>query len=436
MMSQLDPGAGYDPLRVTRVRRRPSIGRILFWAYAVGLPLVSVGAGVAFFIAADRLDTAVQTYRNAPPCPNPPNSARCYQLVTGALAAFSISRGKTGDTANMTLQLQDGNRSTWAKTSWAQEDALKVGVLVRAEIYQGAITAVWVGDVGISTKDSPTYQQGDLREAAIVIPVIGLVITAATLFPMRRRMRSQPVAALMIDATLPIADQTMLLRHALLIDEPDSTSQLTPSRPVAVNLPMTLRPRPIPASYPWWLALIATGIGVPSLLLRMRTPGSIAEVVLAATVIAMVAGVVLHWLYRHRRMVVVDDMTVRRVDLFGASRVISRADVASLAFPIIMSINPRVADEPRLLILDANGRCLMRLKRYYPTAVDAVQLAAALRIPLPADSSRHTTASRLRRTIPGAVTWTEAHPYLTSLVLAAPILATAGLLVWTLKGFK
>jgi hypothetical protein len=436
VMSQFDPDAGPDPLRVNRVRRRPSIGRILFWAYAVGLPLVSVGAGVALLIVSNRLDIAVQTYRNAPPCPAPPNSSTCYQLLTGTLVTFSISRGKTGDTANMTLQLPDGNQSTWAKTSWAQEDALKVGVPLRAEIYQGAITAVWVGDVGISTKDSPTYQQGDLREAAIVIPVIGLVITAVTLFPMRRRMRSQLVAALMIDTNLPIADQAMLLRQALLMDQPDPTSQVTPSRPVTVNLPMTVRPRPIPAGYPWWVALIATGIGVPSLLLRMRTPGSIAQVVLAATVIAMLAGVVLHWLYRHRRMVVVDDMTVRRVSLFGASRVIPRSDIASLAFPIIMTMNPRVAVEPRLLILDANGRCLLRLTRYYPTDDDAAQLAAALRVPVPANSSRPTTASRLRRTIPGAVSWTEAHPYLTSLVLAPPILVAVGLFVWTLNGFK
>lgn len=199
---------------------------------------------------------------------------------------------------------------------------------------------------------------------------------------------------------------------------------------------MTLRPRPIPASYPWWLALIATGIGVPSLLLRMRTPGSIAQLVLAATVIAMLAGVVLHWRYRHRRMVVVDDMSVRRVGLFGASRVISRSDIAGLAFPIIMTINPRVADEPRLLILDANGRCLLRLTRYYPTEDDAAQLAAALRVQLQANARRITSASRLRRTIPGAVSWPEAHPYLTSLVLAPPILVVVALFIWTLNGFK
>jgi len=436
MLSQVDPGAGPDPLPVNRVRRRPSIGRIFFWAYAVGLPLVSIGAGVALLLASNRLDTAVQAYRTAPPCPTPPTSATCYQLETGTLVSFSISRGKTGDTTNMTLQLPAGIRSTWAKTSWAQEDALHVGVPVQTEIYQGAITAVWVGDVGISTKDSPTYQQGDLREAAIVISVIGLMITAVTLFPMRRRMRSQPVAALLLDSNLPIAEQEMLLHHALFMDQPDPTSEVTPSRPVTVNLPMTLRPRPIPAGYPWWVALIVVGIGVPSLLLRMRTPGSIAQVVLAATVIAMLVGVVLHWLYRHRRMVVVDDMSVRRVNLFGMSRVISRAEIASLAFPIIRSINPRVLDEPRLLILDANGRCLLRLVRYYSTEADAAQFAAALRVPVPANSSRPTTASRLRRTIPGAVSWTEAHPYLTTLVLAPPILVAVGLFVWTLNGFK
>jgi len=437
MLSQIDPGAGRYPQRVDRVHRRPSIGRTFFWAYAMGLPLVSVGAGVALLIASNRLDAAVQAYRNAPPCPTASTSASCYQLVPGTLISFSISRGKTGDTADTTLQLPDGNRSTWAKTSWAQEDALRDGVPVQVQIYRGAITTVWVGDVGIATRDNPAYRQGDLREAAIVVPVIGLVIAAVTLFPMRRRMRSQPLATLtMIDTTLPIADQEMLLRHALLMDQPGPTSQVTPSRPVAVNLPMTLRPRRIPAGYPWWLALIATGIGVPSLVLRMRTPSSIAQVVIAATVIAMLAGVVLHWLYRHRRMLVVDDMSVRLVNLFGVSRVISRAEVASLAFPIIMSSNPRVPLEPRLLILDATGRCLLRLTRYFATDDDAAQLAAALGISLPADSSRYTTAGHLRRTIPGAASWPEAHPYLTSFVLAPPILVAAGLFVWTLDGFK
>jgi hypothetical protein len=308
-----------------------------------------------------------------------------------------------------------------------------VGAPVQARIYQGAITTIYVGDVGIETKNSPSYQQGDLRKAAFVIPLIGLVVAGVTFFTMRRRNGSQPVATLMIDTTLPIADQEKLLRQALAMD---ATARLTPSRTVAVSLPMTLRPRPIPAGYPWWLALIAAGIGVPSLLLRMRTPDSIAHVVIVATAIAMLAGIILHWLYGHRRMLVVDEMNVRRVNLFGASRVISRADIVSLAFPIIMSSNPRVPEEPRLLLLDAGGRCLLRLTRYYSTDDDAAQLAAALGVSVTVDSSRHITAARLRRTIPGAASWTEAHPYLTSLVLLPPILIAAGLFVWMLNGFK
>jgi hypothetical protein len=150
----------------------------------------------------------------------------------------------------------------------------------------------------------------------------------------------------------------------------------------------------------------------------------------------MRAGIILHWLYGHRRRLVVDEMNVRRVNLFGASRVISRADIVSLAFPIIMSSNPRVPEEPRLLLLDAGGRCLLRLTRYYSTDDDAAQLAAALGVSVTVDSSRHITAARLRRTIPGAASWTEAHPYLTSLVLLPPILIAAGLFVWMLNGFK
>jgi len=436
MIGQVDPGAGPDPLRVNRARRRPSFGRIAFWSYILGIPLIAVGAGIVMLIASSQLDAAVQTYRAAGLCPTDSASDACFTLVPGTLVSFKITRGKTGDTADMTLQLPSGTVSTWAMTSWTQEDALHVGAPLRAKLYQAAISAVYVGDTGIETKDSPLYKQGNLREGAMLVPILGLALGAASYWALRRRNPSTKVSIKMIDTTPPIADQEMLVRHALLMDQPDQTSRVTSSRPVAVNLPMTLRPRPIPASYPWWFALIATGIGVPSLLKRMRTPGSIAGVVLAATAIAMLAGFALHWLYRHRRMLIVDEMSVRRVNLFGASRVISRSDIAGLAFPIITTINSRVADEPRLLILDANGHCLLRLTRYYPTDDDAAQLAAALRVPLPANASRTTRASRLRRTIPGAVSWPEAHPYLTSLVLAPPILVAVGLLVWTLNGFK
>jgi hypothetical protein len=336
----------------------------------------------------------------------------------------------------MTFQLPEGSRSTWAKTSWSQEDALRIGAPVQVQIYQGAITTVWVGGVGIYTKDSPVYQRGDLRKAAIVIPIIGLVIVAATVFPMRRRM-SQPVATFtMIDRTLPIPEQEMLLRQALAMDEPDAPPQVTASHPIAVNLPMALRPRPIPSGYPWWLRLIVAGLAVPMLVLRMRMPSWIALLVLGATVVAMLAAIVLHWLYRHRRMLVVDHLSVRLVNLFGISLVIPRAEIAGLAFPIIMSGNSRVPEEPRLLILDATGRARLRLTRYYSTDDDAAQLAAALGVSMPANARRLVRSGRLRRTIPGAVSWPEAHPYLTSLMLLPPSLLAIGLFVWMLNGFR
>ncbi len=437
MLSQVDPGDGPDPVRVNGVRGRPSFGRILFWSYILGIPLIAVGAGVVMLIASSRLDAAVQTYRSARLCPTASTSDACFTLVPGTLVSFKITRGKTGDTADMTLRLPTGTVSTWAMTSWTQEDALHVGVPLRAKVYQAAISAIYVGDTGIETKDSPLYKQGNLREGAVIVPILGLAIGAGSYWAIRRRNRPGPVSIKMIDATLPIAEQEMLLRQALALDQPDTTRELAAgSRPITVNLPMTLRPRRIPAGYPWWVALIVAGIGVPSLVLRMRMPGSIAHVVIAATLMAMLVGVILHWLYRNRRMLVVDDMSVRRVNLFGMSRSVSRTEISSLAFPVIISSNARVPDEPRLLILDATGSCLMRLTRYYPTDDDAAQLAAALRVPLQADSSRSTTASQLRRTIPGAVSWPEAHPYLASLVLLPPILVAMGFFVWMLNGFK
>jgi hypothetical protein len=433
MLNQVVP----DPTPFNRVRRRPSLGRILFWSYILGIPLIAVGAGIIMLIASSQLDAAVQTYRTAGLCPAASTSDACFTLVPGTLVRFNINRGKTGDTAYMTIQLPTRTASTWAMTSWAQEDALHVGVPLRAKQYQGMISAIYVGDTGIETKDSPMYKQGNLRQGAIFVPIIGLALGAGSYWALRRRSPSMPVPITMIDATLPIVDQERLLRQALSTADRNATPRPTPeARPVSVNLPLTLHPRPIPTSYPWWLGLIAAGIGIPSLVLRMRTPAAIAQVVIAATVLAMLAAIILHWLYRHRRTLLVDHISVRHVNLFGMSREIPRAEVAGLALRTISSSNARVPDEPRLLILDATGRCLLRLTRYYPTEDDAAQLAAALGVPLPADAGRFTSASRLRRTIPGAASWVEAHPYLTSLVLLPPILAAIVLFVFALNGLK
>src|SRR6202165_5416768 len=122
-----------------RGRRWPSLGRIFFWSFALGIPVVAVGAGVALLIASNQLDAAVQTYRNAVPCPSTPTSSACYTTVPGTLVKFSISRGKSGDTADMTLQLPGGTKTTWAKTSWQQEDVLHVGAPLQAKFYRGAI---------------------------------------------------------------------------------------------------------------------------------------------------------------------------------------------------------------------------------------------------------------------------------------------------------
>src|ERR1700687_5093951 len=202
-----------------RIRRRPSLGRIFFWSYLLGIPVVAVGAGVALLIASNQLDAAVQTYRSAVPC-SASTSTACYTLVPGTLVKFTITRGKTGSTADMTLRLPDGTRSTWAKTNGQQEDALRVGAPIRAEFYQGAITTVYLGAIGIQTKDSPVYKQSDMRLGAVLIPVLGLIIAAASFFTLRGQKQVTVGSLMAIDPTLPIAQQEALVRHALLQDRP------------------------------------------------------------------------------------------------------------------------------------------------------------------------------------------------------------------------
>jgi hypothetical protein len=420
-----------------QTRRWPSLGRIFFLSYALGIPLLAVGVGIALLIASNQLDSAVQTYRNAGPCPSAPTSTPCYTMVAGTLVTFSTSRGKSGDTTDMTLELPDGARSTWAKTSWQQEDALHVGAPAQAKFYQGALTTVYVGGVGIQTKDNPIYKQGDMRLAAVVFPVLGLIIAGISFFTRRGRKQPKVGSIVAIDPALPIAEQERLLRNALLGVATAETPEVRAAPQAAgLTLPFTLRPHPTPTGRPWWVGLIIAAIAMPLFLLRMRTPAAIAQAVLAATVAMMLAAVVLHWLYRNRRMLVVDDLSVRRVSMFGAARIVSRSDVARVACPILMSFG-LPGTEQRLLLLDAGGRCLLGLPRYYSTDEEAAQLATALRVPLDNKlASSLTTPPRLRRTIPGAVGWSEAHPVLMTIVLIPPILVAVGLFVWMLDGFK
>jgi hypothetical protein len=227
------------------------------------------------------------------------------------------------------------------------------------------------------------------------------------------------------------------LRQALLGVQPaDIPSFTAGSQAAGVTLPFTLRPHPIPTGRPWWVGVIIAGIAVPLFLLRMRTPEAIAQMVYGITVCTLLTVVLLHWLYRNRRQLVVDDLSVRRVSMFGVGRVVSRSDIARVACPIVMNFGMTVP-EPRLLLLDAGGRCLLRLKSYYPTEEEAARLAAALRVPLDAKTAaRITTPSQLRRAIPGAVSWPEAHPYLVSLAMVVPVFVAVCLFVWVLNGFR
>jgi hypothetical protein len=418
-----------------RTRRRLSIGRILYWSLLLGIPLAGIAGGIALLIASNELDAAVQTYRNAVPCRSALTTSACYTTVPGTLAKFSITRGKTGDTADMTLQLPDGMRLTWAKTNWQQEDALHVGAPIQAKFYQGAITAVYLGAIGIEAKDSPVYKQSDMRLGAVLIPTLGLIIALASFFTLRGQRQVTVGSLVAIDRTLPIAEQEALLGHALSQDQPAETPVPRGAQPF-VTLPFMFRPHPMPTGRPWWVAPLVVAIAVPLLLLRSRTPASIAQIVLAVTGVGIVAGAVLHWLYRNRRMLVADDLSVRRVNLLGFSRVVSRSDIARLAFPLVSSFAlPSL--EPRLLLVDGSGRCILSLRRYYPTDEEAVQLAAVLRVPLDMNlAKRLTSAARLRRTIPGAVSWSEAHPILMSVLVTPPVLVLIVLFIWVLDGFR
>ena len=147
-------------------------------------------------------------------------------------------------------------------------------------------------------------------------------------------------------------------------------------------------------------------------------------------------GVVLHSLYIRNRRVVVDDLNVTQVDLWGRQRSVARPEISRIAISTLSSFSTGLGLEPRILLLANNGRCLMALPRYHIPGAQASELAAVLRVPVDSGMPRILSRKEMGREFPGSLTWTERHVVLVNLLLAPATLALLVLFVWAANGFK
>ena len=146
-------------------------------------------------------------------------------------------------------------------------------------------------------------------------------------------------------------------------------------------------------------------------------------VVLGALFAATLIGI---WLFFHNTRVQYGPGRVVRTDLFGRSRELTTATVRQ----VVLVEHLRGATQlvaPVLYLLDDQGRSQLRLRVGLWTIDELGAIGAAI----PRDPDVVTgviTAAELRTRFPGAVSFWEAHAVVTSLTVAAALIAAAAVL--------
>jgi hypothetical protein len=411
------------------------VGMLLFALLAL-IPLaLLVGGGILLFNSFT-VESAARAYRAAPPCVSAPAVRDCYKVESGTIAAASIRRGRGGDTTTLDINLPEGRKSTWVSTSWAAEDALTVGSVVSVKLYHDQITVVALPGFLLVARDNPARVQKDFRLAGLLLIGMGALLAVMLGVSVWRSRGKRPPGY--IDPNLPPAEQEKELRRQLGLASTPWADPAVPAvpAPVPVMLPLTLRPQPISTGRPWWLAALVVMFGFPSIALRMRAPQSVLVGTIIVSAALALAVVAFHLLYTHNRRLVVDDINITLFDLWGRQRVVARSEIQRIALRTIISFSARVPDERRMLLVGADGSCLLPVPKYNLSYDDASQLAAVLRIPIDSPRERRVLRGALKREIPGSLTWYERHMMSVTIVSLVAILGATFLFIWAASGFR
>jgi hypothetical protein len=398
---------------------------------ALLFPVLAIAAGVIMEISAANSDAAVRAYLAAPPCPVAQTAADCYRLERGTITARRVRRGKGGDTTDMTIQLPEGSRSTWVKTSWAGEDALQVGTPVTGTVYHDKIAIIALPGFQLTARDNPIREQNDLRLGGLVLVGAGVVFAGIYGYAWWSSKRKRPAGY--IDPSLPRDVQAQALRQQFGL-APGSAPAVPHS--VSVALPYTLRPQPAANARPWWISRIVAMVMFPMLAFRYRAPNLVVLLTVVLSAGLAVAIVVIHWLYTRNRRLVVDDINVSRFDMWSRPTVVPRTEIQRLALRTIPAgALSRLADERRLLMVGSDGRARLSIPKYNLSYEQASHLAAILRVPIDSSWDRRAGRRELTREIPDSTTWYERHLVSTTIVATIALLALAALFVWAINGF-
>lgn len=281
--------------------------------------------------------------------------------------------------------------------------------------------------------DTPLATRDMIAGGAFLCVMGGVFMIPGALFFLRRRRnkgrRRSPKAIdedtllhLAIDPSITPSQWGRLAAGDESLDHLFGTP-VTPE-PVAVILPFSLHSRPWNGR-PWWLAPLVF-FGVPIWMLirgnRITNPGLV--FVAVSVGLGLIVGA-LQYAYVYRRRIIVDDLNLTYVNMFGRTKTISRGEVRRIALRTFLE---RTGAQDRLFFIGLNGDCIMRVARFGFPYEEAERLAAVLQVPIDRTWDRPTTLKTLRTEFPGAATWSEQHRLLYSLIVMIPILGfTLGL---------
>lgn len=276
--------------------------------------------------------------------------------------------------------------------------------------------------------DTPLATRDMIAGGAFLVLTGGVfMIPGAIFFLRRRRKQGQPRKRLDEETLLALAETPSITpeKWVAVAAGSESLDQLFGAPavppPVSVTLPLSVHSRPWSRRAWWLLPLVLFAAPAWAVLQGSRIGGALFLYTLASVGIAMVAGI-LQYLYVYRRQIVIDDLNVTYINMFGRAKSVSRGEVTRIA---LRTLRYRAGSQDRMFFLGLSGECILRVARFGIPYEEASHLAAVLRVPIDPTWHRPTTFKTLYTEFVGAATWSERHQFLYGLLVMIPILLFA-----------
>jgi hypothetical protein len=365
---------------------RPARGltRVHLVGSAAAAVLIAAG-GVGAIIYSFSLDAEVQSFRSARQCATATDS-ECYQLRSVAITGVDVSHGRGDETDTVHFMDSNSLHEVAIHPGSLDSSVLRTGAEGVATLWRRKYTNMDVSNVAFATTDNPVGQQGEWR-------LIGFIVLGFVMFD---------VAAL--------TGGFLYLRKRTAGRSGD-TGGLPPSAVETTGypiLPFVLHPKPPRGRLLVWL--VALPLGLAFEFLYFAQFGRLVQWTIGVgSALLVIAGAVWQLVVLPRSAIYIDEMSFGSVGAFGQRRSWARGEAARVVLKSLVR-SRRTPALPFAIVVGPDGRARLTFSAALYDADSFVQFAAALRVPVDADSLEvPITPAQLEREIPGSVSWSLRH---------------------------